>query len=315
LNNITKPGRYKMAAEDYHADPVAVPSLSSSIAKLLIGQTALHAWTAHPRFNPGAEEENEARFDRGKACHILVLGDEERFQVVTGFDDWRKKEAQERRAQARANGLIPLLEHQMMAAREMHAAFLAQISQHRDSADIFTGGECEQTLVWKESVRDGEVWCRSLLDYLPADPHRQAFGDYKTLDANVNPDTLQRYAFSAGWDMQDAFYRRGIQKALGVEDPAFKFVVQEATPPYSLVIVDFPPEAKQYADAKVDEALDLWAYCIKTGNWPGYPAFTCTLEVPPWIGGEFEARKVRKDNARREGRELYADMLAFQAPT
>jgi hypothetical protein len=192
LNNITKPGRYKMAAEDYHADPVAVPSLSSSIAKLLIGQTALHAWTAHPRFNPGAEEENEARFDRGKACHILVLGDEERFQVVTGFDDWRKKEAQERRAQARANGLIPLLEHQ---------------------------------------------------------------------------------------------------------------------------IVDFPPEAKQYADAKVDEALDLWAYCIKTGNWPGYPAFTCTLEVPPWIGGEFEARKVRKDNARREGRELYADMLAFQAPT
>ena len=47
---ITAPGLYPMDAEVYHADPVAVPSLSSGIAKLLIRQTPMHAHAAHPRF-------------------------------------------------------------------------------------------------------------------------------------------------------------------------------------------------------------------------------------------------------------------------
>lgn len=309
MEMIGKTGVYDIPAERYHSDPCEIPSLSSSLGKILLTETASHAYTAHPRLNPQREEEDDAKFDRGKACHILVLGDAERFKVVAGFDDWKTKEARAQRDRARADGLIPLLEHQMADVRTMHTAFVQQIAHHRDSADIFTGGKCEQTLVWEENVRGQRIMLRSLLDYMK--PDSSIFGDYKSLATNVNPDNLHKYAFNAGWDFQDAFYRRGIQAVLGVEKPHFKFVVQEAAAPWSVVVVDFPPEAKDYADAKVDEAIDQWAWCMKNNQWPGYPAFTCTLEVPPWIGGDFEARKHRKAEG---GVEMYAQGLKFQAP-
>src|SRR5260221_5320495 len=53
---IDTPGLYDIADADYHADCCAVPSLSSSIVKLLDQQTPLHAWQAHPRLNPRFEE-------------------------------------------------------------------------------------------------------------------------------------------------------------------------------------------------------------------------------------------------------------------
>jgi hypothetical protein len=38
------PGIHEVDAETYHSDPVEVPSLSASIAKLLVNSTPLHAW-------------------------------------------------------------------------------------------------------------------------------------------------------------------------------------------------------------------------------------------------------------------------------
>jgi len=305
---IDKPGLHSIPAEEYHADPAPVPSLSSSVGKVLLSETASHAWTCHPRLNPDFVPEEAAKFDRGKACHGLVLGDPQRFKIIDAAD-WRTKAAQEARNAARLEGMIPLLTHQMEDARAMHQAFVQQIAAHRDSADIFTDGKPEQMLLWQENVRGTVIWCRGLLDWLPNN-RTKPFGDYKTLAANVNPDNLNRYAFNAGWDFQDAFYRRGLQALEVAEDPHFKFVVQQAEAPYSVVVVDFPPEVKAYADGKVDEAIDYWAWCMKKNVWPGYPGYTCTLEMPPWIGSEFEARKVRRANDP----DLYEKGLAFQAP-
>ena len=76
---IEAPGIYDGIPEnDYHADPVGpAPSLSASIAKLLVLKSPRHAWLAHPRLNKAKAEEVEkakrAR-DVGTATHKLVLG-------------------------------------------------------------------------------------------------------------------------------------------------------------------------------------------------------------------------------------------------
>ena len=59
-----KPGIYGMSEDCYHADPADAPSLSASIAKILIAETPLHAWTAHPKLNPNfvREEKDPPRF-------------------------------------------------------------------------------------------------------------------------------------------------------------------------------------------------------------------------------------------------------------
>src|SRR3979411_2799004 len=65
---------FDVQAADYHADPCERPSLSSSIAKILIEKTPRHAWTAHPWLNPNFVPKQDSKFDLGSAVHELMLG-------------------------------------------------------------------------------------------------------------------------------------------------------------------------------------------------------------------------------------------------
>ena len=56
-------GIYNILAEQYHADPCVTASLSSSIAKILIEQSPMHAWMAHPRLNLKFKRQEDSRFD------------------------------------------------------------------------------------------------------------------------------------------------------------------------------------------------------------------------------------------------------------
>src|SRR5579885_3028935 len=104
-----KPGiRPDVPAEDYHADPAPEPSLSAGIARRLISQSPLHAWTAHPRLNPDHRDEHGDRLDFGSAAHSLLLEGLDVCEVIEA-DSWRTNAAKDARDGARASGLIPLL--------------------------------------------------------------------------------------------------------------------------------------------------------------------------------------------------------------
>jgi len=82
-NRITEPGIYDIPETDYHADPIAEPSLSSSIAKILLARSPRHAWANHPRLNPNQEPETRREFDFGSAAHAMLLeGSMSNFSVV-----------------------------------------------------------------------------------------------------------------------------------------------------------------------------------------------------------------------------------------
>ena len=271
---IDRPGIYHISAEEYHRDPVGpAPSLSSSIARELLTSSAQHAWWAHPRLNPAYHPEEKDKFDFGRAVHAYLLEGESYFVIVPA-SDWRTKAAKDARDEARKQGKIPLLADRWGDVQGMAAAASRQLDAHDDPPRPLATGQPEQTLVWQE---DG-LWCRARLDWLHED--RRVIDDYKTTEASANPDAFSRTLFGMGYDIQCAFYLRGLQAITGHE-ARFRFVVQESYPPYALSVIGLAPEALEIGRRKVEYALRLWRYCLTRNVWPGYPTATCYAEAPP----------------------------------
>lgn len=291
---ISKPGIYTEVSErDYHADCVVEPSLSASIAKLLIGRSPMHAWHAHPRLRVEAVDEPDEptrAMDRGTAAHALLLGKGAAVRIIDA-DDYKTKEARASRDEARAMGMTPLLRADAEAVRELVAAAGTQLGES-DLAGIFDDGDPEVTMVWQ----DGGAWCRSRVDYLPRAARQGGHivvPDLKTTAGSAHPDTWQQRLFDMGADIQAAFYERGLRALIpGVRSVRFTFVVVEQDPPYGLSIVSLSGEALDDARQNVEAAIALWRQCLATNHWPGYPGTITTVDPKPWRTGENELRRL-----------------------
>jgi len=314
---ITKPGLYRELVTEraYHADPVASPSLSSSVAKLLLEKTPLHAWVSHPRLNPNYEPDESEKYDLGKTAHALMLCGEDAIAVVDA-DSYRSNAAKKARDDARESFKIPILASKLVEVKRMVEAGREQIDRLTDPVDrrafVQGTGRPEQTLVWRED----EAWCRARLDWdpdrVPDEPF--AIHDYKTTSASAHPEEWVRTLYNMQGDVQAGFYRRGIRAVLGVELPDFRFIVQEIKPPYALSCIALSPGALDMAERKAIVAIDLWKRCTTEKLWPGYPAQTYFVDPPRyeesrWIERE-EAAKVALDSKI----DLFKRASDWQAP-
>lgn len=313
---ITEPGCYDLSEEVYHADPCATPSASSSFLKVLLNESPRHAWEAHPRLNPRwlenqEKKKAESKFDRGHAAHQLMLGGEQRIRVLP-YDDYKGGDAKKARAQCYLDDVVPILRSKWPDVEAMACAGIAQLAAHETDSDIFKDGKSEQTLIWVEEIAGIGIMCRAKLDYRKNAGLK--YGDYKSLEACINPEVLDRYAMGAGWAFQEAFYRRGIYRVFGEEDPDFAFVVQEASAPFALVTVESGPQKVGVAMRQVEWCLNLMARCVKENSWPGYPNQRVRLGDRPWDFGEFTARESREQAEREAGVDMFKKMIAWQAP-
>jgi len=290
---IDQPGIFQMTADTYHSDPCPAPSLSSSIARTLLGYSALHAFTEHPRLNPAIEREEKEMFDLGSAAHAYFLEGESGFVIVEA-KDWRTKDAQATRDAARLEGKIPLLASKWQDVQDMAVAARRQLGEHEAMPIPFAGGKPEQTLIWRE----GELWCRARLDWLHDD--HSAIDDLKTTAASANPAAWTRTMFGAGSDIQAAFYLRGLRAMSGggARGTEFRFIVQENFKPFALSVIALSLQALELADRKVSRAIALWEHCLTAGRWPGYPLQICYAELPPWEETQWIEREARDSWAR-----------------
>lgn len=268
-------GVHTIDAKTYHADPCELPSLTASIANVLVTRAPIHAWTQHPRLNPDYENEESERFDIGTAAHALLLEGSTAVEVVAA-KDWRTNGAQDARAEARAAGRLPLLEKHWSGVQAMVEAARIQLRALHDPPTPFTDGQPEQTLVWKD---ERGPWCRARIDWIHNDG--QTIDDYKTTGRSANPEDWSRTLFGMGCDVQAAFYLRGLRALTGV-DAHWRWVVQETATPYALSVLSLAPAALELATAKVERALDIWHACQLADVWPGYAAQVCYADLPPW---------------------------------
>jgi len=255
MNTITG-----MSAERYQADPCDQPSLSSSIAKILLTQSPLHAWLSHPRLNPKFAEVESSRFDLGSAAHALLLEGEDRM-VVVDANDWRTKIAQTERDDARSKGMYPILRHQFYDVTNM-VAEAKRFIESTELAGIFERGKPELVATWT----DGEVSCRAKFDWITDD--RKIVLDYKSTDS-ANPEQFARQIARLGYDLQAAWYTMAVEETCQIT-PEFVFLCQEISEPYACSLIGLSNAYKELGRAKAGGAMDRWARCLSSGKWPGY---------------------------------------------
>ena len=272
--DLVTTGIHQMPAAEYHADPCPAPSLSSSIINVMLGQSPKHAWTAHPKLNPNYHPDDDEKFDLGTAAHAYLLEGVTGVKIIQA-QDYRKAGARLVRDQAIRSGKLPILAHKWDAVQAMAVEATKQCAV-QEAPHPFTLGKPEQTLIWEE---DG-LWCRARCDWLH--DSLEVIDDYKTTSATAEPNAWTRGPlFSMGYDVQAAWYLRGLKWLTGV-DATFRFIVQESYPPYALSVIALGPDVLAFAQQKVGRALDLWRECLATGTWPAYPTRTCWAQLPPW---------------------------------
>ena len=274
LQSALMPIHTDIAAAAYHADPAPEPSLSSSVARILVERSPRHAWWAHPRLNPDFEpdEDGTARPNLGAAAHAVALEcDWDRIAFIEAAD-WRTKAAKDLRTDAILGGRIPLLEKNRPQVTGMVAALAPLLPEPR---------KAEATLIWQEP---NGAWCR-------ARPDAMAPGlivDVKTTTMAATPDGWGRRQM---WEyaMQAGLYRRGYAQIHVGDSPAWRFVVQEQYPPYAAATFCFDNESLAYCDRLAERAIELWGACMASGEWPGYPAGANVAEMPAWMRAKGES--------------------------
>lgn len=262
-----------LTSDEYHADPCPEPSLNSTTARLLLSRTPAHAKAQHPRLSdvPHVKTDSDA-MKLGTAVHQILLRDD-RIEVIP-FDEWRTNESKALVAEALAAGRVPMKPKMWKQAQNVAAAIREQMTAIRPVP--FTAGTPEATITWQDV---GGAWCRARLDWLRDDLTK--VWDLKCTSKTAEPEVWKKQLFNLGYDLQGAFYLRGVEKLFGVR-PEYEWVVAETTPPYAVKRFRLSEQAMFSAGVKVDAALSVWNECLAANDWPAYDPDVHIAEIPGW---------------------------------
>lgn len=273
---ITKPGIYSgVPIETYHGDICEGPSISSSGLRTIETKSPAHYWCTSA-LNPERvpQEPNEA-FDLGKAAHTLLLsegGFAEQF-VVSPYDDFRTKAAQQWRDEVRSFGRVVITEKMLDQIRGMAKS----LSQTPEIAAGLFDGLVEHSIFWQDT-RTG-IWLKSRPDVIPrADA---VLVDLKTT-TDASPRAVDRTVADYRYDVQGWLAAEGMRQVAGITVTEFLLVFVEKTPPYAVTITMVDPGFMELAGRHTRRALDTFAACLKSGEWPSYGPLRTTY-APDWM--------------------------------
>ena len=287
-------------AADYHADPAPVPSLSSSIAKVLIEQTPRHAFTRHPRLNPNFAPKDDARFDLGSVAHELILDRGAGFDVVEA-DSWATKDARKAREKIRATGRTPILMHQWNSAVEMAKSVGARLVEIPECRALLikgffglANGRAERVAIWQDI---GGPVCRAMIDFMG--PDETQVWDLKTTSVGLSDDSLARLIVNLGYDLSAGFYLRGLSQLRPDLAGRFRFrwIFVEDAAPFEVRVIEPTSEMLEIGDRKAALSIEKWRRCIETNQWPGYPPVISPIAAPDWSTARWLDRERDDDDA------------------
>lgn len=296
MREILQPGIYADYDVDaYFADPCPTPSLTQSIAKVLIEHSPAHAKQEHPRLrDPVTADEPAEKYVAaqaiGNAAHAAMIGRGKDIAEAK-FDNFQTKAAKEFRDAPENAGKVVILSKHLVRAQAMVKAAGVQLDAV-GWRDAFKVGQGEVMIAWKE----GDLWFRSLIDWLS--PDGLIVSDYKTTGLNCAPHAIASMIEKAGWHLQSAMHERGLNVLSpgGAGRRKFRFVAQENEPPYALAAVELTEHWLTMGRKQLAYAVDTWARCMEINLWPGYPPMVQRPEFPGYAESRWLAREITEEH-------------------
>lgn len=280
--NVRAPGFHTdVPAHVYHGDPCQRPSLSSSLAKVLVNETPKRAWLSHPKLNPDFTVEHDSAFDLGDAVHDFLASGGQRVRVITGFTDYRKEGARTERDTLRAAGLTPLLEHQAEAMNQI----VESVAKTLHARGIALGAQ-ESVFI----AEDRGVLVRAMMDSFEP-PHIR---DFKISGMNLaNDAALGRHIADMSYDLSAYFYLR----VAGLVFPElagrlkFSWIMVEKDAPYGVRIVEADATFIEMGRRKYEHALGLWQRCLISNRWNHLENLSPTVPYPAFVENSWLERE------------------------
>lgn len=259
-----------MKAAEYHADPCRVPSLSSSLAKVVVTRSMRHAWLRHPKMG-GRQIEPTEDMDTGSLAHAIMLG-EGREIVAVDAKDWRTNVAKEAREAARAEGKNPVLARKLDDARFLVDSLQANLSD----MGIVLNGASELVVLWSEDTASGECSCRGMLDHwIESEAH---IYDLKFTD-DANPEYLPSHVVSMGYDIQGAAYTSAVEAAAPWLTGRVRFTRLFCELETGVIVPDEQRGAMaELGRSRWARACERWARALRDRSFPGYVTAPTTIE-------------------------------------
>ncbi|MEH3121208.1 MAG: PD-(D/E)XK nuclease-like domain-containing protein [Sphingomonas phyllosphaerae] len=271
-------GIHHLTSAEYHADPAPLPSLSSTLAKVITTKSPLHAWHACRRLNPNYQSVERKTFDIGTAAHRALLGVGDDYVAIP--DDLLAANgaastagAKAFIADARSKGRTPLKADEVAQVEAMRDAATSKLAEY---GIVLDPARSEMAAL---AEIDG-IWCRALFDNAPADPVQPIY-DYKTCE-DASPAACLKAIVNYGYDVQAALYL-DVWKAVTGEDRRFVFIFQEKPAPHEVTLVTLSGAFRDVGEHRAKRARQMWAQCLSTNNWPGYPVGLHEIDAPAWL--------------------------------
>jgi len=267
------PGIYpSISIDDYVFDRLCeTPTLSSSVANVILDRSLAHARLKHARFNPAIilEQDFSRPANFGSAVHAMVFGGSH--IVVIDADGYTTKEAKGLRDRTLMDSGIPLLREEHLRATAI-ADVVTRALVDLTKQEL----EFEHTVIFKH----GPTWCRSRPDAMTAD--RRLIVDLKVTGTNARD--ANRQFFSQGYDLQAAFLERAAdsldEDGMGKREIIYLFV--ESEPPFAYSMLQVSEGTLSIARKKMHAAVNLWDRALRKNEWPTYQSSRTLTERPSW---------------------------------
>jgi hypothetical protein len=189
------------------------------------------------------------------------------------------------------NGLTPIIREKFEVAQAMADVMKAKIKAAlkwigaKDGLIEPDGGwpyETEVVIAWQEETAHGAIFCRAMLDVW-CEPLLTIL-DPKFSD-RFYPGIIERHMPQMGWDMQAAFYTRGIEALVpnAAGRVTFANIMVSDKPPHRSRRVKIEESWRYSSQLEIERGIGLFAMHLKAGVWPEFPDGIETLSAPPWL--------------------------------
>ncbi len=260
-----------MPMADYHAAPGISKSRLDNI----------HRSPAHYKYALENPSEPTQAMIEGSLFHKLVLEPdtfEEEYAVIPDDIDRRTTIGKGAWAafQEEAAGRIAIARPTLL---ELTAQADALRACTRANA-LLSAGSAEQSIFWTVEGYDAPITAKCRIDYV----NDLCVVDLKTT-RDARPESFSRDCWNYRYHVQAAFYSDAYKLLTGL-DLNFVLLAVEKTPPYGVNVFMVSEDMIDQGRREYQSDLEVYAQCVATDTWPGYPDEVQEILLPRWCREE-----------------------------